>query len=345
MSRTSSANDRIAWVDYSKGFCIILVVMMHSTLGVQDAAGAQGFMHYVVDFARPFRMPDFFLISGLFVGRVIDRDWRNFLDKKLVHFGYFYLLWFLIQGAFKWPALGMAEGPGAVAHAFAVGLIDPFGTLWFIYLLPIFFITVKLLRKLPPVVLLGAAALLQSLPINTGWVVIDEFALRFVFFATGWYAAPYVFAFSRWVAANRLASVGLLLVWGVVNNTAVVTGYAVMPGISLLLGYAGACAVISVASILSTLDLAAPIRYAGRNSIVIYLAFFLPMAATRIVLLKTGVITDIGWVSLIVTAVAVISPLILHYITEKTGHGRFLFVRPAAFHLSPPRQPALQPAE
>jgi uncharacterized membrane protein len=32
--------ERVAWVDYAKGFCIIMVVMMHSTLGVEEAAGA-----------------------------------------------------------------------------------------------------------------------------------------------------------------------------------------------------------------------------------------------------------------------------------------------------------------
>ena len=58
---------RVDWVDYAKGFCIIMVVMMHSTLGVEAAAGETGWMHHVVEFARPFRMPDFFLISGLFL--------------------------------------------------------------------------------------------------------------------------------------------------------------------------------------------------------------------------------------------------------------------------------------
>lgn len=56
--------DRVDWVDYAKGFCIVFVVMMHSTLGVEAAAGHEGFMHYVVAFAKPFRMPDFFMISG-----------------------------------------------------------------------------------------------------------------------------------------------------------------------------------------------------------------------------------------------------------------------------------------
>ncbi len=64
---------RVAWVDYAKGFCIIMVVTMHSTLGVEKAADATGWMNYVVAFATPFRMPDFFMISGLFLARVIER--------------------------------------------------------------------------------------------------------------------------------------------------------------------------------------------------------------------------------------------------------------------------------
>ena len=31
----TSQTSRIDWVDYAKGFCIIMVVMMHSTLGVE----------------------------------------------------------------------------------------------------------------------------------------------------------------------------------------------------------------------------------------------------------------------------------------------------------------------
>ena len=44
----------------------------------------------MVAFAKPFRMPDFFLISGPFLGQVIARDWRMFLDRKVVHFAYFF---------------------------------------------------------------------------------------------------------------------------------------------------------------------------------------------------------------------------------------------------------------
>ena len=101
---------RVDWVDYAKGFCIVFVVMMHSTLGVEAAAGKTGWLHPLVEFARPFRMPDFFMISGLFLAQVIDRPWRQYLDRKVVHFAYFYLLWMTLQFVFKSPAMAADAG-------------------------------------------------------------------------------------------------------------------------------------------------------------------------------------------------------------------------------------------
>src|ERR1700732_3046310 len=105
-----AAPGRIDWVDYAKGICIVMVVMMHSVLGVELAAGGSGFMHPLVAFAKPFRMPDFFLISGLFLSVVIDRDWRTYLDRTVVHFAYFYLMWVTIQFGFKAPSFAAESG-------------------------------------------------------------------------------------------------------------------------------------------------------------------------------------------------------------------------------------------
>src|SRR5262249_35116468 len=110
MGHDVRAGERVEWVDYAKGFCIVFVVMMHSTLGVEAAAGQQGWLHAVVEFARPFRMPDFFMISGLFLANVINRDWRTYLDRKVVHFAYFYVLWVTIQFAFKAPTFAAEHG-------------------------------------------------------------------------------------------------------------------------------------------------------------------------------------------------------------------------------------------
>src|SRR6187551_2722092 len=184
--------ERVAWVDYAKGICIVMVVMMHSTLGVGVAAGGEGFLHAFVAFAKPFRMPDFFLISGLFLSRVIDRDWRTYLDRKVVHFAYFYVLWMTIQFAFKAPAFAAEHGTVAALQLYLASFVEPFGTLWFIYLLPVFFVVTKLTRAVPPLVIWLIAALLESAPVETGWMLVDEFAARFVYFYTGYWLASYV---------------------------------------------------------------------------------------------------------------------------------------------------------
>src|ERR1700750_1993573 len=144
---------RVDWVDYAKGFCIVMVVMMHSTLGVEAALGQEGWLHYVVAFATPFRRPDFFLISGLFLARVIDRDWRTYLDRKVVHFVYFYLLWTAIQFAVKAPHFAGQVGWWGVRELYPDSFIEPLGILWFIYLLPVFFVVTKATRSLPPTVI------------------------------------------------------------------------------------------------------------------------------------------------------------------------------------------------
>ncbi|MEZ5788313.1 MAG: acyltransferase family protein [Xanthobacteraceae bacterium] len=341
-----NSTDRVDWVDYAKGFCIIMVVMLHSTFGVQEAMGREGFMQALVAFAKPFRMPDFFLISGLFLARVIDRDWRTYLDRKVVHFAFFYALWITIQFVLKAPGFAAEHGWMGVLGLYLLAFVEPFGTLWFIYLLPIFFVVAKLARdlRIPPVVVWLVGAALEIAPIATGSIVIDEFASRFVYFYTGYLAAQQVFAFTK--AAQGHVAIGLfgLLVWGVVNGILVFAGYADLPFVSLALGFAGAMAVVTLSALLAKSDLFAPVRYCGRNSIVIYLAFFLPMAATRTILIKSGLIENVGVVALIVTAVALIGALVMWWATRDTRL-RFLFKRPAWAHLPPRPVPALQPAE
>ena len=70
----------------------------------------------------------------------------------------------------------------------------------------------------------------------------------------------------------------------------------------------------------------------------------LPMAATRTLLLKTGLVPSIGWVSLIVTAVAIAGALVIWWVTRGTRLD-FLFRRPERFRIAPARRSGLQPAE
>jgi uncharacterized membrane protein YcfT len=339
-----SGPGRVDWVDYAKGICIVMVVMMHSVLGVELAAGQTGFMHLVVAFAKPFRMPDFFLISGLFLSVVIDRDWRIYLDRKVVHFAYFYVLWVTIQFGFKAPSFAAETSWTHVGFLYLESFIEPFGTLWFIYLLPVFFVVTKATRRVPPLLIWCMAALLEMTHLATGWTVIDEFCARFIYFYSGYWCATYVFALSDRARATLPWALAGLALWALIDGGLVASGVSEWPLISLALGLAGACAIVIIGSLLARARWLGFLRYCGEHSIVIYLSFFLPMASTRTLLLRMGWIHDIGAIALIVTVVGVVGALLIWWAALAVG-ANFLFERPAAFWIAPKKRATLQAAE
>ena len=333
--RGARRGSRVDWVDTAKGVCIVFVVMMHATLGVGLETGQDGYMHWVVAFAKPFRMPDFFLISGLFLSRVIDRDWRSYADKRVLHFVYFYVLWLVVQSLFKYGQLSGGD-PATFARHLLHGLYEPFSTLWFVYLLAVFSLVTKILRPVPVPVVLAAAVALQILPVSTGSFLYDQFCARWVYFLAGYLFASRIFALAD-LARARPGLAALALAGWAIGNAALAlapTGLASfphpadLPVVGLAAGIAGACAIVAAASLLAGTAIARPLRYCGQNSIAIYLAFFLPMALTRYALVKTGWIMDVGTISLVVTAAAIVVPLGLERLVRATPLA-FLFRRPA----------------
>ncbi len=323
---------RLDWVDCAKGLCIILVVMLHSTRGVTEAVEREGLIQYFVAFAKPFRMPDFFMISGLFLAKVINRDWLTYLDRKVIHFVYFYVLWVTINFALKSPGLISSHGIFDTVMLYLQAFIQPLGTLWFIYLLPVFFVITKLLRKVQPVIIFAIAAILEVAVIETGWIVVDQTASRYIYFFTGYWLAPYIFNLAAVAQAKRRMALLGLVVWALINGSFVFAGYSEMPLVSLALGFIGAAAIVTIAALISTLKWANPVRYCGKNSIVIYLAFFLTMHTTQMILLSTGIIEQVSIMSGIVTAAGIIGPLVMWRLVRNTRLS-FLFVRPAYFKL------------
>jgi hypothetical protein len=141
-----------------------------------------------------------------------------------------------IQFAFKAPGLAAEAGWEGVATQYALAFIDPFGTLWFIYLLPVFFVVTKATRDVPPMIVWFVAALLQIAQVHTGATVIDEFCARFVYLYSGYVLAPYVFRFAATVAVNKRDAIRLLVTWALFEALMVFGGYSTFPVVGLGLG-------------------------------------------------------------------------------------------------------------
>lgn len=327
-----TAKSRIDWVDYAKGICIFFVVMLHCNDLVQYHVNAKGWLENVVLFARPFRMPDFFLLAGLFVPRLLDKPWKDFIDRKVIHFIYLYAIWVTLQFVLFDARRAVSSGEAGLGLLldYAKLFIEPPGALWFIYILPVFFVLTRATSRVPAWAVWLLAAGLHSLQIHTGWTMIDEFCSRFVFFFSGYALSRHVFQFAARVDRQPLLGVGYLPLWAVVNGVLVSMGVAALPGISLVLGFAGAAAVVVCAVLLSRFVWTQPLRYIGEHSVVIYLADHL----VSVVVLRAFVpfIGDVGSLAMAVTIGSVIGAVLLWWALRATPL-RVLYRRPARWHI------------
>ena len=337
--------DRVAWVDYAKGLCIILVVMFHTVNHYEQAVAAEGWMRWIVEFSKPFRMPDFFLISGLFLSRTINSTLTEYIDKKVIHFAYFYLLWLGLTLILT-DADTLRANPVEFAKLYLFNIIQPTGVLWFVHMLAVFYVITRLVRPLPKWTVLFAAAGLQiahqALWIDTPSFILNRLMDYFVFFFLGYAVSGTVFRIAEKAREKTWVTLGVLAAWGLGNYWLTQHGIHNFAVAGLLMGLAGAIAVVEMAALLSKWKSARFIRYCGQNSIVIYLTFFFPMTALERLLAERQIIPDVGWATFAILLISVLAPLLFHIAIKKTPLIA-LYVRPQIFRLGNERR-KLQPA-
>lgn len=267
----------------------------------------------------------------------------------------------MIHIIFKVGLLGF--DPVGALQQIAWAVIQPYGVLWFIYMLAVVSAVTKLLHdsRAPRWAVFAVAAILQMATIQTGSYAVDQFAEYFVFFYAGYVLALQLFKLAEWAADHAGLSLVGLAIWAVINGALVflggfemhpihpMMGFAGLPGLHLVLALVGTAALCVIAALLTRLPWMSWLRWMGSKSLIIYVAFVLPLGVSRTVLIKLGV-DEPTVLSLATMAIAIISPLVLYWIVQRTGVGKFLFERPTWAHLpgtarQTQNQAAVTPAE
>jgi uncharacterized membrane protein YcfT len=342
----ATVSSRVDWVDYAKGICILLVVMFHTVNHYEAAVGDEGWMRWIVDFSKPFRMPDFFLISGLFLSRTINANLGTYLDKKVVHFAYFYLLWLGLTLLLT-DNDTLRSNPVEFAKLYLWNIVQPTGVLWFVHMLAVFYVITRAVRRAPQWAVFAVAAALhvahQAQWIDTPSYAINRTMDYYVFFFIGYAAHKAVFNIADGVAIRPWATGLTLVSWGI-GQFALTRdpSLQLIPGVPLLMGVAGAIAICEIAKLLSMTRWAGFLRYCGQNSIVIYLTFFFPMTALERTLPQLSMVLDTGFACLIILVISTVLPLLFHLAIKRTPLIA-LYVRPKMFHFGS-RKEKLAPA-
>ena len=326
---------RINWVDYAKGLCITLFVMAEAVTGYARMTGQSSWMEFAAAWTAPIVLPTLFLIAGLFLPRTLFGSKSTFFDRKVLRFVYFYLVWLVIQTVILY-ALDLAWHPLTVINQLLAGLVQPASGLWIIAMLALFHLCTWLVRLAAPAKILLVAALAQTAHaaglIQTGWLALDAFAQYYVFFFAGYYGADLVRRYADRLAEGFSDIPTALVIWAGINTVLVAQNTAALPIVSLVLGFAGAFAIIAIAMLLAQSRHAAVMQYIGRAHFVIYLTYFLPMMAAQTLLARSGLALEPGLTSLAIGLIALTLPLGLHRLVRQTPL-KALYRRPKTFRL------------
>ncbi|MDQ1084527.1 MULTISPECIES: acyltransferase [Microbacterium] len=219
---TRAPAQRIAWIDVARGIAITLVVFHHS-IQFLDATGWQvGPLVQLTTALSTFRMPLFFLVSGLLASSAIARlSFSSLFWKRLALLVYLYALWCVIWWAWFLFVPRPFDPLTSPVGNLATALYLPWSGLWFLYALILYTAAAWALRRLPRVAQLVIAFAIASL-FATGIVTVSSsytwrsVGTYFALFMTGVLCRQLVEAYARRVTVWWLLATGVVLAAGTI---------------------------------------------------------------------------------------------------------------------------------
>ncbi|MFZ4835576.1 acyltransferase family protein [Rouxiella sp. Mn2063] len=153
--------ERIEWMDFLRGVCIILVIQLH-TLLLSGWLRSGGFLDIESYILSPYRMQILFFLSGLVASKSINKNNIDYFKGKFNNILYPYLVWSL-------PYLLVMHGDyfyNSEYHEIVKSVVGVFVGIsdltWFLYFIFLFFVLAKLAFnfKVNNNVLIGVSLLL-----------------------------------------------------------------------------------------------------------------------------------------------------------------------------------------
>jgi fucose 4-O-acetylase-like acetyltransferase len=337
--------DRYPWIDYARGICIILVCFRHTHEGLASADILQPNEHPVLQFLNvfffSFRMPLFFIISGVFLGASLKKKGlKLFIEDRFRYIFYPFLVWGCIQITMQLVFKGYVNANRKP--------IDYLNLLWnpreieqFWYLNALFFVGVtyaliKVKLKLTGLQQLGLGLVLYFLAyfttvneIPTG--LLGDVFFFYIFFAVGDNLASFIIVEEkRKQILGRKPLLILLPIFLVLQyffskiNLKAGDDYYVqhlMPVLFAIVAFAGCAFIINFSYLLQELKLFKFLRVIGYHSLFIYIMHLMVIAAFRALYINVLGQNNV-YVFIIVGILAgIFIPMVIYNVAERMGAG------------------------
>ena len=340
-SRYILGTSRYPWIDYVRGITIILVCYRHifeGLVNVGEGANSYHFLKYTNIFFFSFRMPLFFMVSGLFVHFSLKKKGiSEYIQKRFSTIFYPLLVWGSIHISLQ---LLFADYVHAerVPMDYLNLIIFPRRIEQFWYLNALFFVgalyaivKIKLKFKAWMQVLLGmilfAFASWIHDKVETGFLF--DVMFFYMFFAIGDLVADFILNTKnyKWLSSGYTMLV-ILPVFLLIQhqftliNLAEKDDYFVqyhMPVLYAIAALVGAAFIANLAFILERLEAVKILRVIGFHSLYIYVMHLMITAFTRIFFVRVLHIDSVPVIMIFALILGISLPIMFFNITNRMG--------------------------
>jgi fucose 4-O-acetylase-like acetyltransferase len=328
---------RLRWIDYARGIAIILVCYRHVFEGSKEAGvpvGDYNFLEYANIFLYSFRMPLFFIISGLFITRSLQKKGlKLYVEGRARAILYPYFVWGMLQLTLQMIFTKYTNGH-PTASSYLNLLYQPRECAQFWYLYALFNVSVlyaftKYFLKLPPVynIVVGIiffylSSLIYQQNIRTG--LAFDILHYYIFFAVGDFLGSYLLdeKNKKYLESGKLLLLilipfGVGQVYFLLENLSHTTGKYMhvefyQPFVFLLIALVGCVFVINLSFYLQKKNYLKWLTVLGRNSLYIYVSHVIVFSFVRIILNKFFGIQNVAIILLSGIMSGLFIPLLLY---------------------------------
>ncbi|MGC5616642.1 acyltransferase family protein [Georgenia sp. Z1491] len=263
---------RVAWIDASRGFLVILVVVGHALMFLGRADMPVTEIAPSVRVAQLIRIPALFFLSGALFSHAAARPWRTVIGTRIVPMVWILGVWLLVEVVLASWRVGIDQAmPAGPARWLLAQVMIPEDYLWFIWGLAVMTVVARLLRSHPVLIVAVAAAMLLTPVYPELGGQTEKFFSYAPFYLLGFLVAPALRVRQRWLvgagAISALIFVPLALARterGLVLTTDRLDEH--------LLTFLGLPAVALLGIVLTRLPGARMWNWLGRRTLAIYVA-------------------------------------------------------------------------
>lgn len=333
---------RLQWIDYARGMAITLVCYRHVYEGSKEAGIAvkdYNFLEYINISLYSFRMPLFFIVSGLFIVRSLQKKGlKQYIEGRARTILYPYFLWGILQ-----LTLQMIFTKYTNSHPEPSSYLDLFyqprecAQFWYLYALfnvSVLYAFSKYFLKLSAVhnIALGLiffylSALIYQQSIRTGFIF--DILHYYIFFSIGDFLSGYLlddknqkYFGSGKILLLLLVPFGAGQAYFLLENLNHSTPKFMhvefyQPLVFLLIALTGCFFVTNLSIYLQKKNALKWLAVLGRNSLYIYVAHVIVFAFTRILLSKFLGIQQVAVILLSGMISGLFVPVLLYKLAER----------------------------